>query len=162
MSKRTKHDKWISLALEVSKDSTCLRRQYGAVIVKDDKLISSGYNGAASGCTECTDVGKCYRMENNIPHGKEYESCQSVHAEMNAIIQAGNRANGAILFLAGTENGEEIPNPSCCIMCERFCRNAHIKHVITKTQIFTFGINGSVRVSSLNKMEDSEYGIFID
>lgn len=160
MAVRTKHDKWISLALEVSKDSTCLRRQYGAVIVKDNRVVSTGYNGAASGCTECTNIGTCFRIKNNIPHGKEYESCQSVHAEMNAIIQAGyERTNDAILFLAGTEDGKEIMNPSCCIMCERFCRNAHIRYVITRTQIFMFGFDGSTEVIDICNMEDDINGL---
>lgn len=157
MSIRCKHEKWLSLALEVSKDSTCLRRQYGAVIVKNDRLISTGYNGAARGCTECTDTGICYRIENNIPHGKEYESCQSVHAEMNALLLGDwDRTQDAILFLAGTEDGEEILNPSCCIMCERCCRNAGIKCVVTRTEVFYFNKGNNVTKYKISELRGDD------
>lgn len=84
----SKDDYYLGIARAVSMRSTCLRRQYGAVIVKNDRIVSTGYNGAAIGEPNCCDVGRCWREMNNIPHGERYEECVAVHAEANAIIQA--------------------------------------------------------------------------
>lgn len=123
---------YLFIAQAVSRRSTCLRRQYGAVIVKDDRIISTGYNGAARGEPNCSDVGECYRILHNIPHGQRYEECTAVHAEQNAIIN-GNPSDmiGATLYLAGYENGFSIPNPAPCKMCERYIKNAQIGKVVT-------------------------------
>ena len=119
-----KYKYYLSIAKEVSKRSTCLRRQYGAVIVKNDEVVSTGYNGAPRGEPNCCDVGNCWRETNNIPHGERYEECVAVHAEQNAIISASrNDMNGGILYLYGEENG--APIKSCpCKICQRMIKNA--------------------------------------
>ena len=88
MERRDKINYYLDLAETVSRRSTCLRRRYGAVIVKNDEVISTGYVGAPRGRKNCTDTGRCIRQEMNIPRGERYELCRSVHAEMNAIISA--------------------------------------------------------------------------
>lgn len=122
---------YLDIAAAVAARSTCLRRQYGAVIVKNDVIIATGYNGAARGDENCCDVGYCYREANNIPHGERYEECEAVHAEMNAIISADrDKMIGSTLFLAGVENGKRIDYPKPCKMCRRVIANAGIRRVI--------------------------------
>ncbi len=125
----SKDEYYLEIARAVSKRSTCIRRQYGAVIVKNDRIISTGYNGSAKGEANCCDTGICWREANNIPHGEQYEKCVAVHAESNAISQAGREAEGAILYLAGFENGKEIKAVPC-LMCARSIKNAGIARVI--------------------------------
>lgn len=126
----SKDEYYLGIARAVAKRSTCLRRQYGAVIVKNDRIVSTGYNGSARGDKNCCDVGTCWREEHNIPHGEQYERCLAVHAEDNAISQAGRETIGATLYLAGFENGVEIMAEPC-MMCDRKIKNAQIKKVIT-------------------------------
>lgn len=127
-----KHEYYLNLAAGVAARSTCIRRQYGAVIVKDDRIVSTGYNGAARGIANCSDTGSCYRAEHNIPHGEQYEKCKAVHAEANAIINASKEEmSHATLYLAGFENGKRIDNPHPCEMCDRMIRNAGIGRVMT-------------------------------
>ena len=110
-----------------------MRRQYGAVIVKNDRIIATGYNGAARGRDNCCDAGECWRLANGIPHGEQYEKCQAVHAESNAIISASSEnMYGSTLYLAGFEDGVRIEDPKPCEMCERLIINAGIKNVVTK------------------------------
>ena len=131
MKRISKRDYYLSIAAEVSKRSTCLRRQYGAVIVKNDEIVSTGYNGAPRGEDNCCDIGTCWRERNNIPHGEQYEKCVAVHAEQNAIISASRREMlGATLYLAGFENGEPIGNAEPCMICRRLIKNAGIETVI--------------------------------
>ena len=127
----TKEEYFLGIAEAVAKRSTCLRRQYGAVIVKNDVIVSTGYNGAPRGAENCCDQGECWREANNIPHGEQYEKCQAVHAEMNAIINA-NRADmvGATLYLAGIEGGKRI-DAKPCLMCEKAIKNAQIRWVVS-------------------------------
>ena len=134
MERITKRDYYLSIAAEVAKRSTCLRRQYGAVIVKNDEIIATGYNGAPRGDENCCDVGSCWRDRNNIPHGEQYEKCVAVHAEANAIISASrNEMLGSTLYLYGFEGFDKpIENPAPCIMCTRLIKNAGINHVINK------------------------------
>lgn len=122
---------FLGIAEAVAKRSTCLRRQYGAVIVKNDVIVSTGYNGSPRTAVNCCDTGACWREAHNIPHGERYEMCQAVHAEMNAIIN-GNRADmiGATLYLAGFENGQRIEHPEPCLMCSRQIANAQIERVV--------------------------------
>lgn len=123
---------YLDIAAAVAARSTCLRRQYGAVIVKNDMIISTGYNGSARGWINCCDLGECWRETNGIPHGEQYEKCKAVHAEANAIISASRLdMMGAKLYLAGFEDGERIPNPKPCQMCERLIENAGIINVVT-------------------------------
>lgn len=133
MDRIDKKKYYLNIAREVSKRSTCLRRQYGAVIVKHDEIIATGYNGAPRGQDNCCDVGECYRERNNIPHGEQYEKCVAVHAEQNAIISAARRDMiGATMYLAGYDavTDEEL-DAEPCLICRRMIANAGIDEVIT-------------------------------
>lgn len=130
MSRISKQEYYLNIAAAVAQRSTCLRRQYGAVIVKDDQIVSTGYNGSARGEDNCCDVGYCWREEHNVPHGEQYEKCVAVHAEDNAICQAGRSAIGATLYLAGFENNKRI-SAKPCVMCQRKIKNAGIAEVVT-------------------------------
>lgn len=130
MNRPDKDAYFLNIAEEVAKRSTCIRRQYGAVIVKDGVIKSTGYNGSPRNADNCCDVGTCWRAAHNIPHGERYEMCQAVHAEANAIINA-NRADveGATLYLVGIENGKRIADAKPCALCEKLIRNAQIRRV---------------------------------
>jgi dCMP deaminase len=125
---------YLAIAAEVAKRSTCLRRQYGAVIVKNDEIVATGYNGAPRGDPNCCDVGVCWRDRNNIPHGEQYEKCVAVHAEANAIISASrNEMIGSTLYLSGFEGFDHpIEAPVPCVMCTRMIKNAGIAKVFNK------------------------------
>lgn len=131
MSRPTKNEYFLGIAEAVAKRSTCLRRQYGAVIVKNDVIVSTGYNGSPRSATNCCDAGTCWREANNIPHGERYEMCQAIHAEENAIMNA-NPADrvGATLYLVGLEDGKRI-EAKPCKMCEKRIRNAQIRWVVS-------------------------------
>ena len=130
----SKDEYYLNIAEAVSARSTCLRRKYGAVIVKDDEIISTGYNGAPRGEKNCSDTGYCYREQKGIPHGERYEACCGVHAEMNAIISASRREMiGAILYLAGQEaDGSPVAEIKPCGICEKLIKNAGIIAVVTR------------------------------
>lgn len=125
MARISKDEYYLRIAGAVALRSTCIRRQYGAVIVKDDRIISTGYNGSARGEANCCDTGECWREAHGIPHGQQYEKCVAVHAEDNAISQAGRDAIGATLYLAGFEGGKII-TAQPCLMCARKIKNAGI------------------------------------
>lgn len=132
MARRDKINYYLDLADVVSKRCTCLRRHYGAVIVKNDEVISTGYVGAPRGRKNCTDLGFCLRKKMNIPRGERYELCRSVHAEANAIISAEReKMIGAAMYLSGREadTGAYIQNSNSCAMCKRLIINAGIKTV---------------------------------
>lgn len=132
MERRDKVNYYLDLAQVVAQRGTCLRRRYGAVIVKNDEVISTGYTGAPRGRKNCSDIKTCIRQELNIPRGERYELCRSVHAEANAIISASrNQMLDSSLYLAGMEvsNGELIKNSCSCSMCKRMIINAGIKTV---------------------------------
>jgi len=137
-SKRPSKDEYyLSLALTVSRRGTCLRRQYGAVIVKDDQIVSTGYAGAPRGVANCNDLGSCLREELDIPAGQRYELCRSVHAEMNAVIHASReRTLGSTLYLAGMEvaSGREVAHPEPCLLCRRVIINAGIAKVVVRDE----------------------------
>ncbi len=135
MARRDKTNYYLDLADVVSQRGTCLRRRYGAVIVKNDEVISTGYVGAPRGRKNCTDLGYCIRQQLNIPRGERYELCRSVHAEANAIISASrDKMLGATLYLSGREmdSGEYIQKSNSCSMCKRMIINAGIKNVIVR------------------------------
>jgi dCMP deaminase len=124
-------DYFIEIAKVVSSRSTCLRRKYGAVIVKDKVIISSGYNGSPRGIENCIDTGTCTRQELNIPSGERYELCEAVHAEQNAIINAPpDRMKDAIIYIAGFEEDGSYAAGKPCKLCDRMIRNARITEVI--------------------------------
>ena len=134
-SRINKEAYYLNIAESILERSTCLRRQYGAVIVRNDEIIATGYNGSPRGCYNCNEIGKCIREEQNIPQGQRYELCRSVHAEANAIISAARKDMiGATLFLAGWDckGNEYITNAEPCSMCKRLILNAGIAKVITR------------------------------
>jgi len=135
MERRDKINYYLDLADVVSKRATCLRRRYGAVIVKNDEVISTGYVGAPRGRMNCSDLGFCIRQQMNIPRGERYELCRSVHAEANAIISAEReKMIGSTIYLSGREvdTGEYITKSNSCSMCKRMIINAGIETVIVR------------------------------
>jgi len=135
MERRDKVNYYLDLADVVSSRSTCLRRHYGAVIVKNDEVISTGYVGAPRGRKNCTDLNYCIRQKMQVPRGERYELCRSVHAEANAIISAErNKMIGASIYLSGREadTGEYIKNSNSCSMCKRMIINAGIEKVYVR------------------------------
>ena len=144
MSKRESKDSYyLNIAEAVLSRSTCLRRKYGAVIVRDDEIISTGYNGSPRGASNCIDLGYCYRQQHEVPHGENYELCRSVHGEANAIISASRRDMiGATLYLAGEEaDGTPIADIAPCLMCYRLILNAGISTIVTRNADGTINRN---------------------
>ena len=134
MNRISKDEYYLSIAASVAKRSTCLRRQYGAVIIKNDEIIATGYNGAARGEPNCCDTGVCWREANHIPHGEQYEKCVAVHAEQNAIISAARgEMLGGVLYLAGFDSNGELAEPAPCMICRRMIKNAGIVEVVSKS-----------------------------
>ncbi len=132
MSRRDKVNYYLDIAEQVSKRCTCLRRHYGAVIVKDDEVISTGYVGAPRGRKNCSDMNKCIRQELNIARGERYELCRSVHAEANAIISASRKDMiGSSMYLCGIDcdTQDYVSNANSCSMCKRLIINAGISTV---------------------------------
>jgi len=122
---------FIEIAKVVSSRSTCLRRKYGAVIVKDRVIISTGYNGSPRGMDNCIDLGQCTRDELNVPSGERYELCEAVHAEQNAIINAPpDRMKDATIYIAGFEEDGGFAAGKPCKLCDRMIRNARIAEVV--------------------------------
>lgn len=124
---------YLNIAEAVAERSTCRRRRYGAVIVNHDEIVATGYNGAARGVLDCLEAGSCWREDNGIPHGEQYEKCIGVHAEQNAIISAArSEMIGGTLYLAGFEGFYRIEDPQPCLICSRMIRNAGITRVVTR------------------------------
>ncbi len=122
---------FIDIAKAVSSRATCLRRRYGAVITKDNIIVSTGYNGAPSGMKDCLEEGKCTRKELQIPHGERYELCHSVHAEANAIIRASaDELKGSTIYVSGADHGAGECLSEPCMMCKRMILNSQIKKVV--------------------------------
>ena len=137
MDNRTsKQNYYLDIADSVLERSPCLRRKYGAIIVRNDEIISTGYNGAPRGRRNCSDLGRCTRETLRIPSGERYELCRSVHAEANAIISASRRDMlGASIYLVGRDarTGELLHDAMSCSMCKRQIINAGIDRVIIRT-----------------------------
>lgn len=122
---------FFDIAKAVSARATCLRRKYGAIITKDNIIVSTGYNGAPSGVKDCLEVGKCTRKELQIPHGERYELCHSVHAEANAILRASlEELRGAAMYIAGIDNRSNECYSEPCMMCKRMILNSGIAKVV--------------------------------
>jgi dCMP deaminase len=135
MPRISKENYYLDIAESVLERSTCLRRRYGAIIVKNDEIISTGYNGAPRGRKNCVDIGVCAREQMRVPRGERYELCRSVHAEANAIISAARRDMvGSTLYLAGRDarTGELLPDATSCAMCRRTIINAGIERVVIR------------------------------
>ena len=135
MKRIDKENYYLDIAETVLERSTCLRRMYGAIIVKNDEIVSTGYNGAPRGRANCVDLGCCVRERMNIPSGERYELCRSVHAEANAIISVSRRdSTKATLYLVGKDaaTGELIPDATSCSMCRRLIINAGLSKVVIR------------------------------
>ena len=159
MERRDKINYYLDLAQVVSQRGPCLRRRFGAVIVKNDEVISTGYVGAPRGRKNCTDMGRCIRAELQIPRGERYELCRSVHAEQNAIISASrNEMIGSSLFLAGVDavTGAYVEQANCCSMCKRMIINAGIERVYIRDSKDDFRV---VEVQSWVDDDESVAGI---
>lgn len=132
----SKPNYYLDIAQTVSKRSTCLRKRYGAIVVKNDAIVATGYNGAPRGRINCTSLGKCMRDEWGIPRGERYELCRAIHAEQNAIIIASrDQMIGATMYVVGEDSktGELIPDICSCMMCKRAIINAGIEKVVFRT-----------------------------
>lgn len=160
MERRDKTNYYLDLAEMVSQRCTCLRRHYGAVIVKNDEVISTGYVGAPRGRKNCTDLGECVRKKMGVPRGERYELCRSVHAEANAIISASrDEMIGSSMYLIGIEvdTGEYIKNANSCSMCKRLIINAGIKKVFIRDTKETYRM---ILVSDWVENDESIDGVF--
>ena len=138
----SKDEYYLGIAEAVSKRSNCLRLHYGSVIVNNDRIISTGYNGAPRKVKSCMERGECYRIKNNIPHFSSYDKCFSVHSEQNALIH-GNYEDmiGGTLYLVGIKpDGTYNENTDCCDICKRMIRNAQISRVVMATGPNTYKI----------------------
>ena len=143
MERISKINYYLDIAETVLERATCLRRLYGAIIVKNDEIISTGYNGAPRGRRNCVDMGACTREVMQVPRGERYELCRSVHAEANAIISAARRdLVGSTLYLVGRDasSGELLADATSCSMCRRLIINAGIRQVIIRRSKNEFDI----------------------
>ena len=146
---------YLDIAETVAERSTCLRRHYGAIIVKSDEIIATGYNGAPRGRKNCVDLDYCAREALNIPSGERYELCRSVHAEANAIISAArSEMLGATLYMAckDPKTGQLIPGSTSCSMCRRLIINAGIDRVVIRNTETDYSV---VYVSDWVREDDS-------
>ena len=158
MDRRDKDNYYLDIAETVLERATCLRRKWGAVIVKNDEIISTGYNGAPRGRVNCNDLGKCIREELDIPRGERYELCRSVHAEQNAIISAPRKDMiGATLYEVGIDvkSGEYAKNAMPCAMCKRFIINSGITTMIFRDDKENYRV---INVQDLIDNDDSLEG----
>lgn len=131
----SKNNYYLDIAQIVSERSTCLRKRYGAIIVKNDEIISTGYNGAPRRRKNCSDLKMCMRDKLNIPRGERYEMCRSVHSEANAIISAPRQQMlGATMYMCCTDpdDGSIVPKTCSCMMCKRFVINSGIEYVVVR------------------------------
>lgn len=160
MKRKDKDNYYLDIAEAALERATCLRRKWGAVIVKDDEIISTGYNGAPRGRVNCTDLGKCVREELNVPRGERYELCRSVHAEQNAIISASRKDMiGATLYEVGIDakTKEYVKNSMPCAMCKRAIINSGITKMIFRDTKDTYR---TIMVQELIDNDDSLDGTF--
>lgn len=138
MKRRDKLNYYLDIAQTVLERGTCLRRNYGAIIVKNDEIIATGYTGAPRRRKNCIDMGVCRREQLSIPRGERYELCRSVHAEANCIISASrNDMLGSVMYLAGMDvkTGSLISDASSCAMCKRLIINAGIDKLVIRNTI---------------------------
>lgn len=151
MKRIDKENYYLDIAETVAERSTCLRRCYGAIIVRNDEIIATGYNGAPRGRRNCVDLNCCTREALKIPSGERYELCRSVHAEANAIISAARSETlGATLYMAckNPDTGELIAGSTSCAMCRRLIINAGIQRVVirnTKTDYSVVHVEDWIR-----------------
>jgi len=135
MNRVSKINYYLDIAQTVSERSTCIRKKFGAIIVKNDIIVSTGYNGAPRGRKNCSDFNFCLRDKLNIPRGERYEMCRSVHAEANAIIAASREQMlDATLYMTCVDpaTGEIIADTNSCVMCKKMIINAGISTIIIR------------------------------
>lgn len=133
--RRDKINYYLDICEQVLERGTCLRRNFGAIIVNNDEIVSTGYVGASRGRKNCCDLKYCTREKLKVPRGERYELCRSVHAEQNAIISARRRDMiGATLYLVGINHndGSYVEGARPCALCKRMIINAGIKQVIVR------------------------------
>lgn len=160
MERVSKTNYYLDIAQTVSQRSTCLRRRFGAIIVKNDVIVSTGYNGAPRGRQNCNDIGVCMRDKLGIPRGERYELCRSIHAEANAIISASREQMlGSTLYLCCTDPKTEeiVGGMNCCMMCKRQVINAGIAKVVIRNNKFEYT---EIDVNDWISDDDSLSGIF--
>lgn len=161
MTRISKENYYLDIAETVLERATCLRRTYGAIIVSNDEIISTGYNGAPRGRANCTDLGYCSREAMKVPRGQRYELCRSVHAEANAIISAARRDMvGATLYLVGrdAQTGELLADATSCSMCRRLVINSGISRVVirrTETNFDVVDVEDWVEEDDLTPSEEN-------
>ena len=135
MKRIDKNNYYLDIAEVTLERATCLRKKWGAVIVKNDEIISTGYNGSPRGRKNCCDLNSCIRENLNVPRGERYELCRSIHAEQNAIISASRKDMlDGTLYLVGInfKDGTYVENASPCALCKRMIINAGLKQVIVR------------------------------
>ena len=154
MDRVSKENYYLDIAETVSERATCLRRRFGSIIVKNDSIIATGYNGAPRGRKNCTDLCSCKRSEMGIPRGERYELCRSVHSEANAIISASREEMlGATLYMCCTlPDGSIAPDTANCMMCKRLIINAGIEWVVIRDTKETYR---KIKVSDWLENDDS-------
>ena len=155
MERREKINYYLDIAETVASRGTCLRRNYGSIIVNNDEIVSTGYTGAPRGRKNCCDLGVCRRESLQVPRGQRYELCRSVHSEANAIISASrDKMLGATLYLVGKDarTGELEKNASSCTMCKRMIINAGIEQVIVRVDRENYKV---LQVSDWIEKDDS-------
>lgn len=160
MERVSKHNYYLDIAETVAERSTCLRKKYGAIIVKNDSIVSTGYNGAPRGRKNCTDLGVCMRDKLGIPRGERYELCRAVHSEANAIIAAPREQMlGATLYMVAVDakSGELLRDTNSCMMCKRMVINAGIATVIIRTGEDSYK---TINVEDWISDDDSLSGVF--
>lgn len=160
MDRISKENYYLDIAQTVAERSTCMRKKYGAIIVKNDVIISTGYNGAPRGRKNCNELKYCMREKLCIPRGERYELCRSVHAEANAIIAAPrDQMLGATLYMAcvDPENGDVLANTTSCMMCKKQVINAGIAFVVVRDDKENFRV---INVNDWINDDDSLTGMF--
>ena len=135
MERVSKENYYLDIAQTVAERSTCLRKKYGAIIVKNDVIISTGYNGAPRGRKNCDELNFCMRDKLNIPRGERYEMCRSVHSEANAIIAAPrDQMLGSTIYMVCVDPADSSVVGGCnsCMMCKRMIINAGISKLVVR------------------------------
>ncbi len=156
----SKENYYLDIARTVAERGTCMRKRYGAIIVKNDVILSTGYNGAPRGRQNCIDIAFCMRDKLHIPRGERYELCRSVHSEANAIINASREQMlGATLYMVCTDpaDGSTVPGTNSCMMCKRMIINAGIAKVIIRDTDTDYRV---IDVQSWIEDDDSLSGVF--
>lgn len=160
MDRISKENYYLDIAQTVAERSTCMRKKYGAIIVKNDVIISTGYNGSPRGRKNCNELQFCMREKLQIPSGERYELCRAVHAEANAIIAAPrDQMLGATLYMSCVDpsNHSLVMGTNSCMMCKRQVINAGIAYVVVRDDKENFRV---IDVNEWIENDDSLVGDF--